>query len=142
MLAKIAHCISVGHYGVDNFDHFLPSFILGAEQTLTTKSLNQCSGMGVFFRTIFLPNSLAALNLSYFLGSFKEILPSHLYDHEFGFELQKSDIPKVDYLIYTRIRLFPFAGGPTACVVTGKANQQQYQECLKYLNNDQKPHSA
>lgn len=141
-LAKIAHCISVGHYGVDNFDHFLPPFILGAEQILSTKSLNLCSSLGVFFRRIFLPNSMVALNLSYFLGSFKEILPAHLYDHEFGFELQKSDIPKVDYLIYARIRLFPFAGGPTACIVSGKANQQQYQKCMTYLNNNQSPHSS
>jgi hypothetical protein len=125
MLAKIGHCIAVGHYGFDNFDHFLTPFILGNDKvnfslTLDSPNLNTK------------PNSLISINLSYFVGSFNEILPPKLFDHEYGFELQKSDIPNVQYLIYSRVRLFPFAGGPTACVVVGKANQQQYLKCLNH----------
>lgn len=134
LLAKIGHCLCVSKYGVDNFDHFLPPFILGEQNILATKSLDITNAFKSFFRRILFQQSIISLNLSYFVGSFKEILPPNALEHEYSFNFQESDIPKIDYLLYTEIRLFPFAGGPTAIVVVGKASKDQYKKCIDYSN--------
>jgi hypothetical protein len=130
MLAKIGHCIAVGHYGIDNFDHFLPQFILGKENANFTNTLDQPNSSLELIHRKLLPESLISLNLSYFVGSFDEILPPELFDHTYSISIQKSDIPGVQYLIYTRIRLFAFSGSPTACVVVGKVNSHNREKCI------------
>jgi hypothetical protein len=129
MLAKIGHCIAVGHYGIDNFDHFLPPFILGNESFVPPQPLNSQESETDLNTSKMVQENSFQINLSYFVGSFDEILPPSLLEHEYGFEIQETNIAEDQHLIYTRIRLFPFSGGPTACVVVGQVNQEQSQKC-------------
>ena len=105
MMAKIAHCVSVGCLGINNFDHFLPDYIVKQK----TKGL------------------------SYFVGGLEDLEPPVVLKnhHQITWDIIQND--NDDYLVSVKIRLFSYLGGPTAHIITGKTDEKRLDQIKKHL---------
>lgn len=128
LMAKIAHCACVGEFGVDNFQHLLPPFILGEKQV--------SDGVGrkvSTFDVIRVALKHPTVDLAFFVGSIEEIKPPLLGSYyEIHADLQPYG--KLGYIVYSAIRLFPLIGGPMALVVVGWVDKRNYQKVISYKN--------
>lgn len=107
MMAKIAHCVAIEAFGIDNFDHVLTPFILNQ----TTEDLH------------------------YYLGGLKDIQPPKMNNrhHEIQYDIIKKDDDL--YYISIKIRLFSFLGGPTTEVIAGFTDEERLNKIKMKLNN-------
>ena len=103
-MAKIAHCVGIGEFGVDNFDPFLPLFIRGQKKIILPLSVEKFE-----------------LDLAFFVGSAEKTNPPTASTYECSVNLQP--LGERGYIIYANVRLFPLIGGTTALVVVGSVSK-------------------
>lgn len=109
MMAKIAHCIAVGTFGINNFDKLLTGFILKQE----TKGL------------------------AYLVGGVKEIEPPIVLNnhHQVSWEITKKDFNL--YYILIKIRLFSYLGGPTVQVIAGLTDESRLNKIKEHIKKNE-----
>lgn len=117
LMAKIGHCLAVGHYGVDNFEHILPRFILGEKEIPFKYSSKRSEEL---------------VDLSFFVGSFREECAVRMWNHEQFLSVERSTSLQGYYAIHAGMRLFAGVGGPTGSVVVGFVHEKNYDKLVSY----------
>ena len=108
LLAKIAHCIAVGHLGIDNFDHWLPPYILGKQS-----------------------------NFASLIGGQEKVEPPSNNDHDIKYDLYPYGGNNSHYIAVT-IRLFAIVGGPHAVVIAGVTDGDRFKRIVdRHTNNSE-----